>query len=191
MRFVLNLLALIAVALVVGFGLSTYALTDGRLVGSVRLGAWSAWPDIGAPQPNPYTRAHIAREGALQLGASEGLELVATTDDSGEPLDLACTYTLAGHVPVSSFWTLAAVDRDWVNLAVPDGRPALRSSGIVRTNEGAILVHLGTRLMPGNWLELSGSGPFMLVLTLYDTTALTGFSSTAMTMPSLTRRSCT
>lgn len=181
---------MIAVALAIGFGLSAYALTDGRFVGSVRLGAWAAWPDIGAPQPNPYTRAHIAREGALQLGSSEGLEFVAATDDAGDPLDLSCTYTLAGHVPVSSFWTLAAVDRNWVNLAAPEGPPAIRSSAIARTNEGASIVHVGTQLMSGNWLELKGSGPFLLVLTLYDTTALTGFSSTAMTLPSLTRRSC-
>lgn len=181
---------MIVVALAVGFGLSAYALTDGRFVGSVRLGAWSTWPDIGAPQPNPYTRAHIAREGALQLGNSEGLEFVATTDDTGEPLDRRCTYRVEGHVPVSSFWTLVAVDGDWVNLAARGASPAIRSSSIVRRNDGTSIVHVGTRLMPGNWLELAGSGPFMLVLTLYDTTALTGFSSSSATLPGLTRESC-
>jgi hypothetical protein len=40
-----------------------------------------------------------------------------------------------------------------------------------------------------NWLELDGSGPFSLVMTLYDTTALLGFTS-ADTMPSITSEGC-
>lgn len=189
MRFVLRLLMMIAVALTVGFGLSYYALTDGRLFGAVQLGPWTAWPDIGSPSPNPYTRAHIAREGAVQLGRSEGLVFVATTDSDGTPLNLACSYRIDGHVPVSTFWTLVAVNDAWINLAAPDTVAALRSSEIVRV-EGAIRVHVGTKLQPLNWLELTGSGPFSLALTLYDTTALSGFASADAVMPSITNEGC-
>src|SRR5690606_12247799 len=104
---------MIAVALSVGFGLSYYALTDGRLFGAVQLGPWTTWPDIGSPSPNPYTRGHITREAALQMGRSEGLVFVATSDSAGAPLDRACSYRVDGHVPVSTFWTLVAVDEDW------------------------------------------------------------------------------
>ncbi len=190
MRFVLRLLMSIVVALSVGFGLSYYALTDGRVFGGVQLGPWIAWPDIGGPAPNPYTRSLIAREAALQLGRSEGLQFIARTDSDGEPLDLACSYRLAGRVPVSSFWTLAAIDADWVNLAAPGTNAALRSSEIVRETSGALRIHVGTRLSGGNWLELAGSGPFGLVLTLYDTTALSGFSSGDNVMPAITRGDC-
>jgi hypothetical protein len=189
-RFVLRLLMSIAVALSIGFGLSYYALTDGRLFGAVSLGPWTAWPDIGSPGPNPYTSAHITRDAALQLGRSEGLQFVASTDSDGETLDLACSYRLDGHVPVSTFWTLAAVDADWINLAAPGTDAALRASEVVRQADGAVLVHAGTRLRPGTWLELSGSGPFSLVLTLYDTTALSSFASADVTMPSVTREAC-
>lgn len=180
----------IAVALAVGFGLSYYALTDGRLFGAVQLGPWTAWPDIGAPAPNPYTRGNIARQAALQLGRSEGLQFVAAMDGAGEALDLACSYRLDGRVPVSSFWTLAAVDGDWINLAAPGSDAALRSSEVVRAADGAMRIHVGTRLRPGNWLELSGAGPFSLVLTLYDTTALSGFNSGDTTLPAITREDC-
>lgn len=190
MRFVLRLLMMIAVALSIGFGLSYYALTDGRFFGAVSLGPWTAWPDIGVPAPNPYTRGHIAREAALQLGRSEGLQFVARTDSAGEPLDLACAYRLDGHVPVSAFWTLAAVDADWTNLAAPGTDAALRSSEIARTNDGALRIHVGTTLRPSNWLELSGSGPFSLVISLYDTIALSGFTSADMVMPTITREGC-
>lgn len=189
-RFVLRLLMLCLVALAVGFGLSYYALTDGRLFGAVQLGPWTTWPDIGSPTPNPYSRSHIAREGALQLGRSEGLQFVATTDSAGAPLDLSCSYRIEGHVPVSTFWTLLAVDAGWRDLAAPGTAQALRSSEVVRTTEGALLIHVGTQLRPDTWLELAGSGPFSLVMTLYDTTALSGFSSTDMIMPSITAEGC-
>lgn len=190
MRFVLRLLMSIAVALSVGFGLSYYALTDGRLFGAVSLGPWMAWPDIGAPNPNPYTTGHIVRAAALQLGRSEGLQFVATADSDGAALDLACSYRIDGHVPVSTFWTLAAVDEDWINLAAPGTDAALRSSEIVRQSDGALRIHVGTHLRPSNWLELTGSGPFSLVLTLYDTTALSSFASSDVTMPSITLEQC-
>lgn len=190
MRFVLRLLMSIIVALSVGLGLSYYALTDGRIFGGVQLGPWAAWPDSGAPNPNPYTRGHIAREAALQLGRSEGLQFIANTDSHGDALDLACTYRLDGRVPVSSFWTLAAVDADWINLAAPGTDAALRSSEIARETSGALRIHVGTRLQPGNWLELAGAGPFRLVLTLYDTTAFSGFSSADNVMPAITRGDC-
>lgn len=191
MRFVLRLLLMIVVALAVGFGLSYHALTDGRYFGAVQLGAWVAWPDIGAPTPNPYTRAHIARDAAFQLGRSEGLQFIAGTDDDGEPLDLACAYLIEGRVPVSAFWTLAAVDGDWINIAAPDTDAALRSSEVARLDRGLLQIRVGTRLQPLNWLEVTGSGPFRLVLTLYDTTALSGFSSADMTLPAIKREDCT
>jgi len=190
LRFVLLLLTAIAIALATGFGLSYYALTDGRLFGAAQIGPWISWPDLGSAAPNPYSRGHLAREAMLQLGRAEGLQFVATMDSAGEPLDLACSYRLDGHVPVSSFWTLSAVDRQGVNLAAPGADLALRSSEVVRNNDGSMSVHVGKALSPGNWLELAGTGPFSLQLTLYDTTAFSGFSSDNDTMPAITRGDC-
>ncbi|WP_449396516.1 DUF1214 domain-containing protein [Devosia riboflavina] len=190
MRFVLLLLVSIAIALGTGFGLSYYALTDGRLFGAAQIGPWISWPDLGSSAPNPYSRGHLTREAALQLGRAEGLKFVATTDSAGDALDLSCAYTLLGHVPVSSFWTLVAVDGDGVNLAAPGTDLALRSSEIARTNTGAMVIEVGKTLAPGNWLELAGSGAFSLELTLYDTTAFSGFGSDNDTMPTITRGAC-
>lgn len=190
MRFVLLLLASIAIALATGFGLSYYALTDGRLFGAAQIGPWISWPDLGSSAPNPYSRGHLTRAAALQLGRAEGLKFVATTDSAGEALDLSCSYTLEGHVPVSTFWTLVAVNGDGINLAASGADIALRSSEIARTNTGAMVIHVGKTLASGNWLELTGTGPFSLELTLYDTTAFSGFSSDNDTMPSITRGAC-
>ena len=80
MRFLGPLLTAIAVALAVGFGFSWYTLNEGSLFGTITVGPWSAWEEAGTATPDPYTRAHVARNSALQLGASEGLQFVATTD---------------------------------------------------------------------------------------------------------------
>jgi hypothetical protein len=190
MRFVLLLLVSIAIALATGFGLSYYALTDGRLFGAAQIGPWISWPDLGTASPNPYSRGHLTREAELQLGRAEGLKFTATTDSAGEALDLSCAYALEGHVPVSSFWTLVAVDGQGVNLAAPGTDLALRSSEIARSNTGSMLIHVGKTLAPGNWLELAGNGPFSLELTLYDTTAFSGFGSDNDTMPQIARGAC-
>ncbi|WP_169194662.1 DUF1214 domain-containing protein [Devosia sp. MC1541] len=189
MAFVLRLLVAIAVALSIGFGLSYYALTDGRFIAANMLGPWITWQDVGVPNPNPYTRSQIAREGALQLGRSEGLRFTAATDSAGKALDLSCTYRISGRVPISSFWTLSAVDSDWRNLAAPGEDLALRSSELVRDNDRSFRIYVGPHVMPMNWLELAGSGQYELVLTLYDTTAFSGFTNDTV-MPSITEEHC-
>lgn len=189
MRFVLYLLMMIAVALSVGFGLSYYALIDGRLFGVARVGPWTAWPDVGSNTPNPYTRGHLAREASLQLGQAEGLQFIATADSKGEPLSLSCSYRIEGKTPLATFWTLVAVDLQGRNLAAAGEPLALRSTEIARANDGSIIIHVGTRLKPSNWLELSGEGLFALELTLYDTAVFSGFSSDE-SMPAITREEC-
>lgn len=189
MRFVLYLLMMIAVALSVGFGLSYYALTDGRLFGVARVGPWTAWPDVGSNAPNPYTRGHLAREASLQLGQAEGLQFIATTDSAGEPLTLACSYRIEGKTPLATFWSLVAVDPQGRNLAAAGQPLALRSTDIARANDGSIIINVGTMLQPSNWLELAGEGLFTLELTLYDTAVFSGFSSDE-SMPAIVQGDC-
>ena len=189
MRYVLYLVVMCVVALGVGFGLSWVALNEGRLFGSTQVGPWVAWTDIGSNAPNPYTRAHIARAASLPLGQAEGLQFTATTDSDGEPLTRTCTYRISGRTPVASFWTLAAVDADGINVAAPDADAALRSNRLARSGNGAIAVTVGTTLMPLNWLEITGEGPFQLVLTLYDMPAFAGVSGPA-DMPTITTERC-
>ena len=60
---------MVAIALGLGFGLSWYALTDGRYFGAAQIGPWAAWPRAGLPSPDPYTRAYLARTGAFPVSA--------------------------------------------------------------------------------------------------------------------------
>lgn len=190
MRFVLNIGLMAALALLVGFGLSYFALTDGRFFGAYRVGPWAAWPAAGTATPDPYSAAFLSRSGALQLGRAEGLRFVARTDSDGQPLNRRCAYSIEGHTPVASFWTLQAVTEDGASIARPDGEQTLNSQRIARAPDGAALISVSPRLARGDWLETTGSGPFELVLTLYDTSVFTGAGATVNAMPSILRIDC-
>lgn len=190
MRFLLHLLTSIGIALCVGFGLSWYALSDAGVVGSLKVGPWSSWREAGSPAPDPYTRAHVARAGALQLGASEGLQFVARTDSDGQRLERACRYRIDGSTPVATFWTLTAVDPEFRLIARPDAPRALNSTRVARATDGSLQLYVSATISPRNWLEITGEGPFMLVLTLYDTSSLSGTGSAPAVLPAVIREAC-
>ena len=127
MRFLFSLLCMIVVALAVGFGLSYYTLTDGRLIGARQgrslgrlarrrlLLARSLYPRLSCP----HRRA--------AAWSKRRLAFAATGDSDGQPLDRDCRYRISGTTPVASFWTLRAVDAGGRDIARPDGQQALRS----------------------------------------------------------------
>ena len=190
MRFTLHLLGLIAVALAVGFGLSLLTLGEGRSLFAYRVGPWQAWAGLGSVSPDPYARAHLARAGTLQLGAGEGLRFTATTDSDGRRLDRSCRYRIDGMTPVASFWTLVATSPDGINIARNDAPLALRSSRIARASDGSIVAYVSRTLAPWNWLEITGTGPFVLILTLYDTSLLAGVGAGDAVMPAILIEGC-
>ena len=191
MRFVLNLALMLVIALVVGFGLSWYALNDGRLFGALQSGPWTTWTQAGSPSPDPYTRAYITRHAALQLGQAEGLQLVAATDSDGRTLDRACRYRVDGRTPTATFWTLVPVDAKGASIARPDGPQGFHSTRVARANDGSMQLYISRTLSPLNWLEVVGDGPFALVLSLYDTAIFSAVGATeTATLPSIIREGC-
>ena len=96
---------------VLGGGASVwYALQAKESLGAVTIGEWTAFPDIGTPDADPYSKARVAREGSLSLGRAEGLSFVAQQDSGGQTLRRECEYKLEGPVPSARFWTLYAAD---------------------------------------------------------------------------------
>ena len=181
---------MLVVALVIGFGVSWYALTDGRLFGAVQIGPWLAWTRAGSPAPDPYTRAYLARNGVLQLGLGEGMQFIATTDSDGQPLSRACRYRIDGNTPTATFWTLVPTAPDGAMIARADGPPGFQSARIARANDGSAQLYVSKSLAPLNWLEITGDGPFQLLLTLYDTTVFSSAGTGDNSLPSIIREAC-
>lgn len=190
MRFLTHLLLLIGVALAFGFGLSWFAVTDGRYFGVTQVGPWTTWREAGSPAPDPYTRAYIARAASLQLGASEGQQYVAAVDSDGRALTRSCRYRIDGTTPVTTFWTLTAVDPNGALVTREDAPRALSSTRIARANDGSMELYVSRTLAPRNWLEITGDGPFALNLNLYDTSNIGGVGTAVVALPSIIREGC-
>jgi hypothetical protein len=182
---------MLLVALVTGFGLSWYALTDGRLFGAIEIGPWLAWRHVGAPAPDPYTRAFIARSGALELGSSEGIQFIARADSDNRTLERNCRYRIDGSTPAARFWTMVPVDpASGTSIARPDGPADFHSGRLSRASDGSVALYVSKSIAPQNWLEITGDGEFELVLTLYDTSTASGLGAEIAGLPAITREAC-
>ncbi|WP_315919459.1 DUF1214 domain-containing protein [Mesorhizobium sp. SP-1A] len=181
----------LAIAIGLGGGSVWYALDAQSGIGAIRIGPWTAFPDIGTPSADPYSQARVAREGVLALGRAEGLAFVAEHDDSGEPLRRECAYTIKGRFPTARFWTLYAADQSLDVISTGKPRPAaLHSYEILRQPDNSAAIAVGGNPSPGNWLLVPGSGALYFVLTFYDTPIASSTGLSDVTLPGIVRGRC-
>ena len=187
------ILTLLSLVIAIGLGGYSvwYALNAQDGVGAIRIGQWTAFPEVGTLAADPYSKARVAREGVLALGQAEGLAFVAERDDAGEPLKRECTYTIEGGYPTARFWTLYAADQ---SLGVIDtGKPrqsALQSYQVLRQPDNSVAISVGSRPAPGNWLLTGGSGKMYFVLTFYDTPIASSTGLSDVTLPRILKAGC-
>lgn len=190
MRFLFHLVLFFSIALGLGFGLSYLALEKGDIYGTLKVGPWVAWTQVGVAHPDPYTRAYISRSGALELARAEGIKFVAKQDSAGQDLLATCTYRIDGTTPETSLWTMVAINSKNANITKPDTSMALRSDHINYEPDGSFALHIGPNLAPQNWLETIPSDSLIFVLTLYDSSVFSGFTSLSNSLPSIFKESC-
>lgn len=191
MRFTLNFMIIALVGLALGGGSAWYSIQQAHRFGALALGPWTAFVYNAASDVDPYTVARSAAEGNVPLGATEGLTFEALTDSSGKALDRSCRYRIEGTTPPAKLWTLAAYDeaRKQVRPA-SGGVSAHYSNSIVRFSDGSFLISASPWPQAGNWLALSGKGPFHLVLRLYDTPVVSSGGLAKPQMPAIERQDC-
>ena len=189
MRLLIDIAIALVIALVIGLVSAGIAVDRGIVFGTVTIGNWTAWPNSGSPDADPYSLARLARTGEVPLGAGEGLAFFAEVDSDGEPLDLACRYRLSGQTPAARLWTLVAYDGDGRLIPNAAQRQGFHSREILRRSDGSFDIAIAPDVQSGNWLPITGEGRFVLVLRLYDTPLTTGGAEDA-TMPAVTREAC-
>lgn len=185
---VIALIVLISVGL--GLGSAWMAARAAAPIDSHTLGSWSTWPNAGTADTDPYSRARLARNGELPLGAGEGLALYAANDGNGRTLSGRCTYEIEGQTPPARLWTMG--------LETPEGRPlpakrtmtAIGSESVVRQSDGSFRIVVSPRPQAGNWLSSAGAGDIRVVVRLYDTTARTLTELTDFSVPDIRLRGC-
>ncbi|OXS99458.1 hypothetical protein B7H23_15000 [Notoacmeibacter marinus] len=175
------------IALALGGGSAWFALERADALGALNVGKWVAYPEAGTDRADPYTRARIARNADLPLAPAEGLVFSRRLDEADRPLRAGCQYLLAGRLPSARFWTLHAASLSANGTVADDNRrTALHSRALLREPDGSIRIAVGPRIRAGNWLPVTGNGPFRLVLSLYDTPLGSGTSITPLGMPTMT-----
>jgi hypothetical protein len=190
MRFLIDLAVAIVIAVAVGVSSAWFAVERGRLFGAISAGGWTAWPQEGSVDADPYSLAMLARSGEVPLGAGEGLSFTADRDSAGAPLSGHCTYSVAGQTPPARLWTLTAYDslgRLMVNVA---RRPGFHSREIVREADGNFAITAAPSASAGNWLPIAPVDRFALVLRLYDTPLTTGSQIADLVMPTIRLVDC-
>ena len=177
---------------VLGGGASVwYTLQAKESLGAVTIGEWTAFPNIGTPDADPYSKARVAREGSLSLGRAEGLSFVAQQDSGGETLRRECEYKLEGPAPSARFWTLYAADTADALIGSGSRRAAaFHSYELLRRPDNSVSVSIGARPSPGNWLALSGTGRMTLNLTFYDTPIASSTGAADIKLPEIIKAGC-
>jgi hypothetical protein len=186
---------LVALALLtafgVGIGSSVMMLNASSGFGSIRLGAWAAFPEAQLESADPYAKSHRARAGRLLLGTAEGLRFQASEDDTGARLSPACTYEISGQTPQARFWTLYAANRELDPLDPGANLPAAFNAwNVLRRSDGSFSILVSAEAKPGNWLAIGRNTPFRLVLTLLDTPTAGSSGVLELDMPALRKVSC-
>jgi hypothetical protein len=167
--YILAVLVTLAVGAGLGLGATWLAVDRGVGFGAVTAGSWVSWPRIGALDADPYSRAVVAHAGSVPLGLGEGLAFFAVTDDAGRPLERGCSYRLAGRTPPARLWTLTLHDPAGGLLPNPSERTGFTSAEVLRARNADFSIALGPDPQPGNWVPVTGTGPFVLALRLYET----------------------
>jgi hypothetical protein len=190
LRFLIHLAIAIGIAIVVGLGSAALVLDRERLFGAVTRGAWTAWPDSGSPDADPYSEAMLARTGEVPLGAGEGLAFTADEDSDGRRLSGACRYRITGQTPPARLWTLTVHDGDGHLMENAAGRTAFHSREVLRREDGSFAVAVSRTPEPGNWLPVTTDGRIRLILRLYDTPLAGGAAIGDIAMPAIERTGC-
>ncbi len=191
LRSFFEIAAVLLLSLSLGGALAAVSIQNNLGFGALRIGPWTAWPQAGSPHADPYTKAQVAADGNIPLGVAEGVAFHVRQDADGAPLDLTCAYRVEGQTPLARLWTLTAHRLDGPAIRTESGRPAtLVSRDVIRKAAGEFKITVGQSLAAGNWIETAGSGPFQLVLRLYDTPISSTSGLTAPTMPDVFLNGC-
>lgn len=190
MRFLIDIAIAVAVAATIGFLTAWYAVDRGYLFGTVALGDWKAWPEVGGPDADPYSVAMLARTGEVPLGTGEGIAFAAEADHDGRPLSGGCGYRITGQTPTARLWTLTAYDGEGRLMANAAQRSGFHSREILRHADGSFEITVSADVAPGNWLPIARVDRFRLVFRLYDTPLTTGAQLADSTMPAIIRERC-
>ncbi|MCY0094427.1 DUF1214 domain-containing protein [Hoeflea ulvae] len=187
--------ALVLLSLAIAFGggawSASWMLGATSGFGAIKLGSWTAYPELQTAKADPFAKAHRAGDGRILLGRAEGLVFTARADAAGAPLSGRCSYEVSGSTPPTRFWTLRVADAAGHPIeAAPRFPASLNSWTTLRRTDGSFSIRIGATPAPGNWIRLDTQGKISFVLTLVDTPTAGSVSMVELDMPEISLIGC-
>lgn len=184
----------IGLVLIGGLGSSYYMLTAGNALTTLKVGPWTTWKHEGQVDADPYTRAHFARSGTLNLTTDIAHTYLASRDSDGLRLHSSCEYAISGETLDARWWSITALDDQGRLIANPSNRYTFTSDTVAISPDGTFTVTLARDARPGNWLPTAGAGRLTLAMTLLESDAAiagdTEAEAQAIELPTIKRVDC-
>jgi hypothetical protein len=169
MRTLVQLIAVFAVALVLGISSARYMIEEGSFLTTQRAGPWASWLSEGNPNADLYTKAHLARSGRLPLTSTTARYFTASTDSQGYHLTSDCEYLIEGSALNARWWSLAVYDEHGSLIENPSQRYSFNSEEAIRRSDGTYHINLASNARPENWLPTGTAGKnLVLMLRIYS-----------------------
>ena len=166
MPFLSRFFIFVAIALIFGLGSAWRAVNHGFFATANRYGPWVLWFREGTADADPYTIAHVARQGALPITAMSAMVFTATRDSAGSHLSGSCTYEIRGSAVPSLWWNLSAFKTDGEIMPNKTGRSGFSRGNILMAPDGTFTVRLSPDVQPGNWIPASRGNRVILRLSV-------------------------
>ncbi len=160
--------AFIGAVLILGLASSWYMIDVGTGLTTEKHGPWIGWTSAGRLDADPYTRAHFARLGTLQLTTEIAITYLAYTDSEGNRLHSSCEYVVEGRDTANTWWSLTVFNDRGELISNATQRHAFTSQTIALRPDGTFAVTLSREASPGNWLPTGGAGRLALMYTTFD-----------------------
>jgi len=184
--------AFVGAVMILGLASSWYMIDVGTRLTSEKHGPWVGWTSAGRADADPYTRAHFARLGTLQLTTEIALTYLAYTDSDGNRLHSSCEYVVEGRDVDSNWWSLTVFNDRGDLIANAAQRYTYTSETIGLRPDGTYAVALSREASPGNWLPTGGAGRLALMFTTFDVRSplLAKTHAEPMALPQIRRVQC-
>jgi hypothetical protein len=191
-NLIVNVVVFLALAFGGGLATAWYMIEAGSPLSTRSFGPWTAWTSAGRPEADPYTRAHVFRNGLLPLSTTLEVAFRAKLDSTGSRLTSVCDYTLQIPDMAPAWWNLAVFDGQGRLISNPAERYAFSSSSAARQPDGRTVISVARDARPGNWLPSGRASRIVLVLTVQDAaTAATIHDEGIMrSLPEIKREKC-
>jgi hypothetical protein len=165
-----------------------------RIGGGIDAGGWRSDWTIGSQAANPWTRARVARHGLLALSKEEAVYFTRNTDDGGQRLREACTYSVTGTAMPAFWWSVTLYDATSYLPQNTDKALSYDSTAAETSSAGQAWSFLIAPERPDSgeaWVSSRAAGDFDLTLRLYKPAPeLITAPEKTLPPPSITRLSC-